>query len=226
MRDSLSKTQRKDISDKVKSDIPVLLEQIDFERCKSAMLFSKKFSHCTGYVRLKRTLNFAEWPHFQMNFGLTPNFSPDIELILKNLICKNRPMYEIWANRVKTPTEHLQLKNSARYSCARPGTWEFRNINEVQIKLQKMESYISDHFSSFIKTCETDEYLASYPLGTINELPPSFRVLQIVSSGRLGNLSNIKEIITYYNNSIFDKHESRFADPIKEYGNELLNYFS
>ena len=225
MRDPLSKIDRLEISDSVKNQFSDHMKKIGFVSCKTSNLWSREQNDCIEYIRLKRTSNFSEWPHFQINFGFTPKFAADIELILEALLKTDKPMYEIWSHHIMPLSEHYRLNTKRLYSSAEPGTWEFRNRKKVDKKIKKIDAFIVKYFPDFISLRMNDEFISNVGLNIVDELPPSFKVLQIISFGNLQDVISIEDCISYYKNRNFGKRESRFKIPIEEYGDELLSYF-
>ena len=225
MRDPLSKADRFEISNSVRNQFSRRMEKTDFVACKSPHLWSREQSECTEYIRFKRTSNFSEWPHFKVNFGFTPKFAADIDLILEDLLKTNQPMYEIWAHHVIPLSEHYRLNTTGHYSSAKPGTWEFRNLYEVDKKIKKIDAFISNYFPEFISYRMNDKFIASVGLKIVDELPPSFKLLQIISCGELGDISAMEDIISYYKNNKFSGKGLRFKKPIVKYGNSLVQHF-
>lgn len=225
MRDPLSKADRFEISNSVRNQFSDRIENIGFVRCKSSNLWSREQNDSTQYIRLKRTSNFSEWPHFKVNFGFTPKFTADIESILEAILKTNQPMYEIWAHHVIPLSEHYRRNTKGRYSSAEPGTWEFRNLNEVDTKIKKIDAFIFEYFPEFILSRMNDEFITSVGLNVVDELPASFKVMQIISYGNLYDLKSIQRCILYHKNSNFDKKRSGFKRLIEIYGDELFDYF-
>ena len=225
MRIPPSKAVRSEVSNSVKSQFFDHMKEINFERGKTSTLWSRNKDNCIEYIRLRRTSNFSAWPHFQVNFGFTPKFAADIEDILAPLLRTNQPMYETWSHHVLTETEHHRLNTKGLYSAAEPGTWEFRNLTEVHKKSERIFSYISDHFPTFMSHRMSDEFIASIEFTIIDELPPSFRVLQIISFCNLHNLESAEHCIAYFKNGTFDKKRSHTKKMLEIYADELLSYF-
>jgi len=225
MRDPLSKADRLEISNSVKNQFSISMDKIGFTQCKTSTLWSREQNDGIEYIRLKRTSNFSEWPHFKVNFGFTPKFTEDIELMLEVILKTNQPMYEIWSHHAISLSEHSRLNTKSLYSSAEPGTWEFRSLKEVEMKIEKITAFIAAYFSTFISSRMNNEFISSVGLNIIDELPPSFRVLQIISFGNLQDLASIEQCISYYKTGNFSKKGSRFKKPIEEFGDELLRFF-
>ena len=225
MHNPLSKADRLAISNSVKNQFSGVMAEIGFVRCKASSLWSRDQDECVEYIRLKRTSTFSEWPHFQINFGFTPKFTADIKSMLEPILKTNQPMYEIWSHHVISLSEHHRSNTKGVFSSAEPGTWEFRNLKEVERKIEKISVFIATYFSVFISSRMNDEFISSIGLRIIDELPPSFRVLQIISFGNLQDLTSIERSISYYKNSNFGKKGSCFKKPVEKYGEELFHFF-
>ncbi len=115
MRDPLSKTERREIVSLANEAFAHLATKYGFQPCSRKNLWSKEFENCLGYLRFKRTSNFAEHPNLQLNFGLTPKLTPDVKIVLSELLKTDEPMYEIWSHRIRTPSEHFKLNARAIY---------------------------------------------------------------------------------------------------------------
>jgi len=217
MRQELTKPQRQKIADLVKTEFAKSARELGFAPCKAKNLWSQNLPHLTGYIRFRRVSNFSEWPNFQLNFGLTPNLSSDVEEILYDLLRKNTPLHEIWAHHVKSAMEHYGAKSNARYSACNPGTWAFRNLKEIVPKSQKIRLYIQDNFQTYLNTYSSDNVIISYPFGVTSKgMTDNFRVLQLLALGKSGQIPKMKELMKYFENS---------NKLVAEYAPELIKFY-
>ena len=135
-------------------------------------------------------------------------------------------MYEAWAHNPQALEKRHKKNYKGVYSSVYPETWEFRNAQEVTDKVSKIHQFIYDYYSSFLELRATDEYIASVGFNSINELPPSFRVLQIIAFGNLHQTENIEVLLSYYKGKNFGTSGSKFAKLVETYGDQLHAHFN